>query len=219
MSTRVVRLICKKHAKMCWTEPNTWDASDMRVPGLITHLQYRMEDQRLRNPTRKRWFKRTSGKDASLCLFGQDGYVMLGLDGKLWRFCEYPVTSIAYSFFNPTAGWFSRLKRPRLEICVSSTNPGRWDRKNEYRFECDVCDGTEPGRRCEAKVVHYAWLENLTHCLIRLQRWIRRVVVRRGQIRLALLMGLHPRLGRHCTLGALGHDIILGPLVGLASVA
>ena len=64
MSTRVVRLICKKHAKMCWTEPKTWHASDMRVPGLIAHLQYRMEDQRLRNPTRKRWFKRTSGKNA-----------------------------------------------------------------------------------------------------------------------------------------------------------
>ena len=183
------------------------------MPNLVTHIRYSVEDQRLKNPTRRRWFKRTFGNDACLCRFGQDDHIMLGFHGKLWRFCEYPITSMVYSFFKPNVGWFSRLERPRLEICVSSTDPGRWNRRNEYRFECDVCDGTEPERRCESRIVHYAWLENVSHALIRLQRWIRRVVVRRGQIRLALLMAMHPRLGHHCTLAALGHDIILGLLV------
>jgi hypothetical protein len=107
-------------------------------------------------------------------------------------------------------------------ICfhVNSTNPGRWDRKNEYGFECHVLDFPEADRRegkIEGKIVHFSPLENVNHALIRLQRWIRRVVVRRGQIRLALLMGLHARLGQHCTLGALGHDLILGLLVKGAS--
>lgn len=188
----------------------------MRVPGLFTHLQYHMEDKRFRNnPTLEMWDKNMSGNDASLYLFGQDGHLMLGLDGKLWRFREYPVTSIAYRMFKPLAEWFSRLERPMTRIWVRDDIPWRWKHKHECRFECFVLDGDRP----ESKIVWKAPLENVNHALIRLQRWIRRVVVRRGQIRLALLMGLHARLGQNCALGALGHDLILGLLVKGASAA
>jgi hypothetical protein len=59
-------------------------------------------------------------------------------------------------------------------------------------------------------MVHRAQLENMQHVLIRLQRWIRRVLGRE-RVRLAsvaLLMALHPRLGMGCALGELGHDIL-----------
>jgi hypothetical protein len=59
-------------------------------------------------------------------------------------------------------------------------------------------------------------MENITHSLIRLQRWIRRVVIRQGRARLALLMGLHPRLGQQSLLGELGHDMLVGMVLQLA---
>jgi hypothetical protein len=64
----------------------------------------------------------------------------------------------------------------------------------------------------EKTFVYFGVLENVNHVLIRLQRWIKRVI-RRERVRLALLMGLHARLGQECLLGELGHDIINGVLM------
>jgi hypothetical protein len=48
--------------------------------------------------------------------------------------------------------------------------------------------------------------------LIRLQRWIRRVVLDRPRA-LALAMALHPRLGAGSPLSLLGQDIMLSLVV------
>ena len=197
---------------------------------MCDYARYELEDQRLSNPTLQRWFKLTYGKDASLYQFGQDGYFMLGLDGKLWRFHESnSVPSDKPEWLSRLEGpmipeWFSRLEDPMIYFKENKFNLRRRGLKKEYEFECEVLDFLEADRRkskisIPAKRVHIAPLENVNHALIRLQRWIRRVVVRRGQIRLALLMGLHARLGQNCTLSALGHDLILGLLVKGASAA
>lgn len=187
------------------------------MPTIFTNIKYIMEDTRLKKPTRRYWFKRTRGNDAFLCSFGED-CIMIGYDGKLWRLHDFPSTYILYDFFTPDKAWYSKIKEnpTLLKLEVSSTNPGKWHRKNEYRFECDICNGYEPWRGREPRPVHYAWMENITHSLIRLQRWIRRVVIRQGRARLALLMGLHPRLGQQSLLGELGHDMLVGMVLQLA---
>jgi hypothetical protein len=53
----------------------------------------------------------------------------------------------------------------------------------------------------------------MNHVLIRLQRWIRRVMWQR-RAKSVLLMALHPRSG--CALGGLGRDIVEGVLMGMA---
>jgi hypothetical protein len=55
--------------------------------------------------------------------------------------------------------------------------------------------------------VHWGRLENLHHLLVRLQRWVRRVVLGRPRA-LALAMALHPRLGRESGLAELGRDML-----------
>jgi hypothetical protein len=46
----------------------------------------------------------------------------------------------------------------------------------------------------------------VTHLLIRLQRWSKRMVKR--QRMLALCMGMHERLGAKCLLAGLGEDVL-----------
>lgn len=53
-------------------------------------------------------------------------------------------------------------------------------------------------------------IRNATHCLVRLQRWFRVVVLHREARRLSLAMALHPRLGQSSWLGALDTDLVRG---------
>ncbi len=83
--------------------------------------------------------------------------VSMGYGGKLWLLCDFPSTSVLFDYFTQDKSLFSKLQRPRLELSISGTNPGRWDRKNEFKFKCDVGDGAEPWRRGRATTVQYAW--------------------------------------------------------------
>lgn len=51
-------------------------------------------------------------------------------------------------------------------------------------------------------------IRNATHCLVRLQRWFRVVVLHREARRLSLAMALHPRLGQFSWLGALDMHLV-----------
>jgi len=175
--------------------------------GLFTGIKYRLEDWRLTNPTRRMCFKRSWGEDASLFSLDGGGSVFLGLGGRLWRLHDWPGTWFLYTYIKKDPAWFSKLKAPRLELDVASSNPVKWARTNEYKFELDVLDGRESRGEFKA-AAHYAWLENVTHKLVRIQRWAKRML-RRARVRLVLLMALHPRLGAKAGIAALGPDLIL----------
>lgn len=51
-------------------------------------------------------------------------------------------------------------------------------------------------------------IRNATHCLVRLQRWFRELVLCRKARRLSLAMALHPRLGQFSWLGALDMHLV-----------
>ena len=173
--------------------------------GLFTHIKYRLEDWRLTNPTRRMCFKRSWGEDASLFSLDGGGSVFLGLGGRLWRLHDWPGTWFLYGYIKKDPAWFSKLKAPRLELDVASSNPVKWARTNEYKFELDIIDGRE-SHGLEA--AHYAWLENVTHNLVRIQSWAKRML-RRARVRLVLLMALHPRLGKKAGIAVLGPDLLL----------
>ncbi len=105
----------------------------------------------------------------------------LGYDGKLWRMHEEKQIRLRSdsdeaSHSKSETEWISRLTGPRLELSVWSTDPGHWERTNECKFRIDAIDGVAwLGWRGEPDVVFRAWLENVQHTLIRLQRWVRRV--------------------------------------------
>jgi len=171
------------------------------VGGLLTGVGYRLRDER---KTRQ---YTTVGK-LFVCCFGVD-CVFIGWDGQLWRLNPYDKAEMGRY-------WFMLLEEPKLHLEVEERNPRRiWRRVNGYRFECEVHETAESQRG--RGMVHRAQLENMQHVLIRLQRWIRRVLGRE-RVRLAsvaLLMALHPRLGMGCALGELGHDILEGVICKL----
>jgi len=176
---------------------------------MFTGIKYSLEDCRLTNPTRRRWFKRTRGEDASLFSLDEGRTVFLGLAGRLWRLHDWPGTWWLYTYIRKDPAWFSKLKTPRLELSVASSNPGKWTRTNEYKFELDVCHAGRETRGLEFRAAaHYAWLENVNHVLVRIQRWAKRML-RQARVRLVLLMALHPRLGAKAGIAELGPDIIL----------
>ncbi len=173
--------------------------------GLVkTHVEYEMKDWRFTNPAMGQiFFKRTRGKDSYLYLF-RGGWAFLGLGGRLWRLHKWPRAWFQDEFFIPDQDWFSKLKKPHLELSVASSNPGRWARTNEYKFKCIVCETDE---RFKWSVL-YARLENVMHNLVRIQRWTKRML-RRARVRLVLLMALHPRLGAKAGIAVLGPDLLL----------
>jgi len=200
--------------------------------GLFTHIKYSILDRRLMNPATSCWGKLTSGEDASL--FSMGG--LLGLGGRLWRLHDWSDEWYQVRWIEKDQEWFLKLKTPILELDVEEwvgTNEYKfqlavyhdsrevfdmaafnaWVEKlktpilegtNEYKFQLADNDSRKP---CELAAL-YAWVENVTHVLVRLQRWAKRML-RRARVRLVLLMALHPRLGAKAGIGALGPDLLL----------
>ena len=78
------------------------------------------------------------------------------------------------------------------------------DLGNDIKFQCIVFETDE---RFQGHVQN-ARLENVTHNLVRIQRWAKRML-RRARVRLVLLMALHPRLGAKAGIAVLGPDLLL----------
>ncbi len=68
------------------------------------------------------------------------GRVLLGFCGRLWRLNERENRW----FTGDDPDWFSKLKKPKLELTVASSNPRKWASTNRYKFECNACNGYEP---------------------------------------------------------------------------
>lgn len=197
--------------------------------GLFTHIKYSILDRRLIDPVTSCLGKLTSGEDASL--FSMGG--LLGLGGRLWRLHDWSDEWYQVRWIEKDQEWFLKLKTPSLELDVTE-----WVGTNEYKFQLDVYhDGYEirdlaafyawveklkapitneykfqladnDSRKPCKRAALYAWVENVTHVLVRLQRWAKRML-RRARVRLVLLMALHPRLGAKAGIGALGPDLLL----------
>jgi hypothetical protein len=175
------------------------------MAGWFPDVEYCMEDQRYPNKSKKEWFKRTTGNDLLLCGFGERT-VVIGYEGKLWALHSYTADRLGslHGKYND-ASWFADLRAPKVLLRVF-----RKDGQHAFKFDAWVL---EQCRGRKQTIVYFGVLENVNHLLVRLQRWIRRVMMRE-RVRLVLLMGLHARLGKECTfLGELGHDIINGVLM------
>jgi hypothetical protein len=178
------------------------DNGKPKMAGWFTDVEYAMEDWRDYDEAKKRWYKRTRGNDLLLCGFGEKT-VVIGYEGKLWALHDLVGMLDPRRYNSDDASWFADLRAPKVLLRVF-----RKDDRLDYSFEAFVLEKIK-GRK--KTFVYFGMLENVNHLLIRLQRWIRRVLLRE-RARLVLLMGLHPRLG--CVLlGGLGHEIINGVLM------
>ena len=164
--------------------------------GLVkTHVEYEMMDWRFPKPD---FLKRIRGMDSSLYLF-RGGWTFLGLGGRLWRLDKLlGVGRFREDPFIPDPDWFSKLEKPLLEISMARVYG------TEFKFQCIVFETDERFQRH----VQNARLENVTHNLVRIQRWAKRML-RRARVRLVLLMALHPRLGAKAGIAELGPDLML----------
>jgi hypothetical protein len=164
--------------------------------GLVkTHVEYEMMDWRFPKPD---FLKRIRGMDSSLYLF-RGGWTFLGLGGRLWRLDKLlGVGRFREDPFIPDPDWFSKLEKPLLEISMARVYG------TEFKFQCIVFETDERFQRH----VQNARLENVTHNLVRIQRWAKRML-RRARVRLVLLMALHPRLGAKAGIAELGPDLLL----------
>ncbi len=84
---------------------------------------------------------------------------------------------------------------------------------NEYRLLCKIHDGDER----DEHVVCIGWLYDMTHLLIRLQRWARRRL-RVARVRQVLLMALHLLLGLESLLSTLGPDLLFQDILGYVAL-
>jgi len=178
---------------------------------LFTDVCYVVADDRKTRP------RLTEGATLFMCCLGVD-CVFIGWNGQLWRCNAYDRSVGPIEYY-----WVTRLEHPKLHLYVEERKPRRISsRSSGYRFECYVYEHKACPRHtfyegvmpevCYNEV-HRAQLQNMNHALIRLQRWIRRVLWQR-RAKSVLLMALHPRAG--CALGGLGRDIVEGVLMGMA---
>jgi hypothetical protein len=159
----------------------------IRIGSIISNVWFTMADTRYR-PLK---FVDTKGM-LFFCCFGA-GYFLVGFNGKLWR-----LNTDGYKTDWPTACIPNRLTAEILWIEMK-----RYENPFEFTGRCTLFE--KKGKTDHE--IYEGRLENLSHLLIRLQRWTRRVLHR---VRvLALCMAFHPRLGGKSWLAELGEDILL----------
>ncbi len=179
------------------------------MAGWFTDVEYCMEDQRYPNRAKREWYKRTTGDDLLLCGFGEKT-VVIGYESKLWALHSFTEDRLGrlHGRYND-ASWFADLRAPKVLLRVF-----RKDGQHAFTFDAWVLEQIK-GRK--QTIVYFGMLENVNHLLIRLQRWMRRVLLRK-RFKLPLLMSMHPRSlqGGGCLLGGLGYDILIGVILRLA---
>jgi len=82
----------------------------------------------------------------------------------------------------------------------------QWDSSCDLREHLGKCVLFEKRGKNHYNDIYTGFIEDMTFLLIRLQRWSKRMVWTRR--RLALCMGMHPRLGDKSLLASLGGDVI-----------
>jgi hypothetical protein len=171
-------------------------------PALLLNVEYIIDDKRFESP--RDCFFTENKCNLFICSFGVDSQ-FIGMDNKLWWIHSCPDTTLS-----KTNGlWFYTFKKkPAIMLFWQFPWFERVWSITEFRLICSICDG-EASYEDEVCTV---WLENVSHLLIKLQRWIRRKLWE-DKKRLVLLMALHPRLGARSPLAELSPDIILNIFV------
>lgn len=162
-----------------------------------SNVWYATRDER-RGELVIRYFFRRNKSHMTVYIFG-DGTQFIGLNNKLWQ-----LDSFSNHYYTTRPGWFYNWEGTRKIVKLEWFNPYLYD-PAECRLLCKIHDGDEQDRN----VICIGLLYDVTHALIRLQRWTRRVVVGRAR-RLAVLMCLHARLGEMSGLAVLGADLVAG---------
>jgi hypothetical protein len=157
----------------------------IRDGSILSNVWYTMADTRYR-PVK---FVDTKGV-LFFCCFSA-GYFLVGCNGKLWRL--YSKKRRDYKRDWPRQCMPNRLT---IEILWIDQYP------LEFTARCTIFERMNK----RDKVMHEGLLENLNHLLIKLQRWIKRMLQKRRA--LALCMALHARLGGQSRLAELGEDML-----------
>ncbi len=140
-----------------------------------------------------RYFFKRNKSYMSVFSFGEYSQFM-GFNNKLSRLDPYE-----NNYYKTRPRWFYNCKRRIVKL--EWYHPYHSGPK-EYRILCKIHDGDER----DDHVVCIGWLYNVTHFLIRLQRWVCRMQ-RVARVRQVLLIAIHPRLGSKSPLSTLGPDI------------
>jgi hypothetical protein len=141
-----------------------------------------------------------------MCCFGGDR-VFIAYEDQLWRLRPY--TDLGNDFF-------SKLVQPNLYLYVEEDT---YRKDGGYMFICQVNDGEndwidqeDDTINIEALIVYESLLENVHHALVRVQRWVRRML-QRERLRPVLLRAV---TAQNCAFGGLGRDIIEGVILKMA---
>jgi hypothetical protein len=149
----------------------------------------------------------TRNQAGFMCCFGPRGHVF-GYKGRMWYYLTLcgnwpPVLMTGTGARHGLEITFSHglfveealpVDIPRYTLAVYDTEAGRSPRRGRGRHVREL--------------VCYAQAYRVTHLLIRVQRWFRRVLGMLRSRRLAVAMSLHDRLGVGCELGGLGPDLL-----------
>lgn len=150
----------------------------------------------------------TRNQAGFMCCFGPRGFVF-GYKGGIW-YC------LTWRGNWPLVLMIGTGARHGLETTFSHglfvdealpVDIPRWYMLAVYDTQAGKNTRRGRGRR-RRELVCYAQAHRVTHLLIRVQRWFRRVLGMWRSRRLAVAMSLHARLGLGCELGWLGPDLL-----------
>jgi hypothetical protein len=162
-------------------------------PAVYSNVWYATRDERTGHLVIRYFFRRNK---SYMCVYSfSDNLQFIGFNNNLWQLDSYE-----NRYYKTRPRWFFNWHKRIVKL--------EWyhpylSAPNEYRLLCKIHDGDEQDQH----VICIGWLYNVTHLLIRLQRWIRRML-RVARARRVLCMALHPRLGKNSLLSTLGPDIL-----------
>lgn len=163
-------------------------------PAVYSNVWYTIRDERSGHLVIKYYFRKNK---SYMCVYSfSDNLQFIGFNNNLWQLVAYE-----NEYYKTRPRWFYNWNRRivQLEWYFPYFGSGPHD----YRLLCKIHDGDER----DDHVVCIGWLYNVTHLLIRLQRWTRRML-RVARARQVLCMALHQRLGETSLLSTLGPDIL-----------
>ena len=160
------------------------------------NVRFAMTDFRIR----QRGCKESKGV-LFICSFAPRHFI-IGCNGKLWR-----LDSSDDKGYRNDWPWMCNTKRLSMVIywLPYTTMQGGGGSEESIEYIC-ACHVFEKKGRKNYKLIHKGDVTNLSHLLIRLQRWTRRMLQRVRA--LAVSMALHHRLGDVSGIAELGQDLL-----------
>ncbi len=173
-------------------------------PAVYSNVWYATRNERGGDLVVKYFFRKNKSFMSVYVFSGS--WQFIGLKNNLWRLESY-----SNHYFKTCPRWYCNWYSTRKIVKLEWYQAWRAG-PDEWRLLCKIHDGDEQ----DCHVICIGWLYNVTHSLIRLQRWVRRMQLV-ARARQALLMALHPRLGAMCLLASLGPDLLFQDIMGLVA--